>query len=437
MEIPQPHTAPLSSADEYLPRILEAEFDELFRALPAIAIEGAKGVGKTSMALRRAKTVWRLDDPAQRAIAAADPTRLIIGTTPILIDEWQRVPEVWDVVRRGVDEDRQPGRFILAGSAVPMEMPAHSGAGRIVTVQMRPLSLAERRISEPTVSLQALLSGERPALQGNSGITLEAYVSEILDSGLPGFRNLSGRPLRAQLDSYLRRIAERDFPELGYDIRRPDTLTRWLRAYAAATATTASYETIRNAATSDRGEKPAKGVTQPYSDVLERLWILDRVDAWLPTNNMISRLSSPPKHNLVDPALAARLLGITAEALLEGRDAEPRLPRQGTLLGSLFESLVAQSVRVYAQAAEAEVRHIRTYGGDHEIDFIVVRDDGRLVAIEVKLTRNPNDDDLRHLRWLQERAGDLLLDSVVITTGPEAYRRTDGIAVVPAALLGP
>lgn len=426
-----------SAAAEYWPRVLDSELDQLLAALPAVAIEGAKGVGKTRTALRRARTVRRLDDPAQRAIAQADPARILEGEPPVLIDEWQRVPEVWDVVRRAVDEDTRPGRFILTGSAAPIEAPTHSGAGRIVAVRMRPLSLEERKISEPTVSLAELLRGAQPNMSGGSDATLQTYVEEIVASGFPGFRGLSGRPLRAQLDGYLRRLAERDFPEMGHDIRKPDTLVRWMRAYAAATATCASYETIRDAATSDRGEKPSKTTTQPYTEVLERLWVLDRVDAWLPTRNAISRLSAPPKHQLVDPALAARLLYVGADALLEGREPGPAIARDGTLLGALFESLVTQSVRIYAQAAEAEVRHLRTYGGDREVDLIVVRDDSRILAIEVKLGRTVTDDDVRHLAWLKDRAGDDLLDALVITTGPEAYRRPDGIAVVPAALLGP
>lgn len=428
---------PHSATAEYLPRVVDRELDELLSALPAIALEGAKGVGKTRTALRRAATVRQLDDPAQRAIAQADPARILEGEPPVLIDEWQRVPELWDLVRRAVDEDGRPGRFILTGSAAPTETPTHSGAGRIITVRMRPFSLAERRISSPTVSLEELLSGNRPKVSGRTDLTLETYVNEIVTSGFPGFRGLSGRPLRAQLDGYLRRLAERDFPEMGHYVRKSETLTRWMRAYAAATSTTASYETIRDAATSDRGEKPSKTTTQPYTDVLERLWVLDRVDAWLPTRNVISRLSAPPKHHLVDPALAARLLAIGADALLEGREPGPAIPRDGTLLGALFESLVTQSVREYAQAAEAEVRHLRTYGGDHEIDLIIVRDDGQILAIEIKLGRTPTDADVRHLVWLKERVADDLLDAIVVTTGPEAYRRPDGIAVVPAALLGP
>lgn len=135
--------------------------------------------------------------------------------------------------------------------------------------------------------------------------------------------------------------------------------------------------------------------------------------------------------------LAVTLLGTSADALLEGDDAGIEFPRDGTLLGHLFESLVTQSVRVYSQAAEAKVRHLRTKAGRHEVDLIVVRPDGRVVAIEVKLKRTVHDDDIRHLAWLHEQIGDDLLDAMIVTTGPRAYRRPDGVAVVPAALLGP
>lgn len=145
----------------------------------------------------------------------------------------------------------------------------------------------------------------------------------------------------------------------------------------------------------------------------------------------------PDKHHLADPALAATLLGVGVDALLEGDDAGIEMPRDGTLLGHLFESLVTQSVRVYARAAEAEVRHLRTHNGRHEVDLIVVRPDGRVVGMEMKLARAVTDGDGRHLLWLQEEIGDDLLDSVIVTTGPHAYRRSDGIAVIPAALLGP
>ena len=154
----------------------------------------------------------------------------------------------------------------------------------------------------------------------------------------------------------------------------------------------------------------------------------------LPRRSRSSRLARSPKHHLADPALAARLLGVGAAALLSGQEAGPP---DGTLLGRLFEALVTLSVRVYAQGAEAKVGHLRTAGGRQEVDLIVEREDQRMVAVEVKLSRAVRGQDLRRLLWLRERLGDDLLDAVVVTTGPEACRRPDGIAVVPAALLGP
>lgn len=429
--------ATASAPGSYRPRILDDELDELSRSLPALALEGPKGVGKTATASRRATTIHALDDPGQRSVAVADPARLLDAPPPVLIDEWQHVPETWDLVRRRVDEGAAAGQFLLAGSASPDGLGTHSGAGRIVTVRMRPMALAERCSETPTVSLGKLLSGSRPVIGGRTTNMLEDYVEEILQSGLPGFRHLSDRALRAQLDGYLQRIVDRDFPELGHTVRSPAALRRWMTAYAAASSTATTYERIRDAATSGQGETPARTATLPYREVLERLWILDPVEAWSPTRSHIRRLAQPPKHQLADPALAARLLGVDAGALLQGESTGPAIPRDGTLLGALFESLVTLSLRVYAQACEAGVFHLRTRSGEHEVDLIVERGDGRVVAVEAKLARDVEDKDVRHLKWLANQVGDELLDSAIITTGPEAYRRPDGVAVIPAALLGP
>jgi predicted AAA+ superfamily ATPase len=171
--------------------------------------------------------------------------------------------------------------------------------------------------------------------------------------------------------------------------------------------------------------------------VLSQLWLLDPVPGWLPARNTFTRLGSAPKHHLADPALAARLLRADVPALLDDSIVGSFVPRPGPLLGALFESLVTLSVRVYAQAAEATVAHLRTRDGDHEVDLVVQRDDQRVVALEVKLAPTIDDTDITHLTWLHNRLGDDLLDTAVITTGTHAYRRRDGIAVIPAALLGP
>jgi len=426
-----------SASDSYLSRVVDAELDELIVSLPAISIEGPKGVGKTVTAWRRARTRLDLDHAGTREVIGADPSRLLAGREPILIDEWQRLPESWDLVRRAVDADRRAGRFLLTGSSSPDAPGTHSGAGRIVTIQMRPLTLQERRVEVPTVSLADLLSGRRPRIEGTTAVGLERYAIEIVRGGFPGMQDDPGRAQRAQLDGYLRRIVDRDVPDAGRPVRNPAALRAWLEAYAAATSTTASYEKVRDAATSGHDERPAKTTTGPYRDTLTRLWIVDPVPAWSPSRSHLTRLTGAPKHHLADPALACRLLGVGVEALLDGDDGGVHIARNGTLLGALFESLVTLSVRVYAQAAEARVCHLRTRGGEHEVDLVVVRDDQRVVAIEVKLSATVGDEDVRHLRWLADQLGPDLLDAAVITTGREAYRRADGIAVVPASLLGP
>jgi uncharacterized protein len=425
------------SAQPYGRRVVDGELDDLVPSLAAVAIEGAKDVGKTATAMQRAASVRALDDPVQRRLAAADPARMLEGPAPVLIDEWQYLPESWDLVRRAVDAGAPAGSFLLTGSTRPAERGVHSGAGRIVSVRMRPLALCERGLQPPSVSVAELLAGGRPPIAGACATRLADYVREIVCSGFPGLRSLSGRALKAQLDGYLLRIVDRDFEELGHRVRDPAALRRWMTAYAAASSSTASFEKIRDAATAGHGEKPAKTTTLPYRSVLEALWVLDPVPAWLPTRNRIARLSSPPKHQLADPALAARLLGVDEQALLEIRPDSPSTARDGRLLGALFESLLTLSLRTYAQASEARVGHLRTAGGAHEVDLILERADGRVVAVEVKLTRDVKDHDGAQLRWLAERIGDDLLDAVILTTGPEAYRRADGIAVVPAVLLGP
>ena len=420
----------------YRRRIVDDELDALLPHLPAISLEGPKGVGKTATALQRAGTVRRLDDPSQLQVITADPSRLTEGRPPIVIDEWQRLPESWDLVRRAVDANAAPGAFLLTGSATPSERPTHSGAGRIVSVRLRPLTLVERGVGEPTVSLADLCTGSQPTISGATAVGLEQYVDELTKGGFPGMRFASPRAQRAALDGYLARIVDVDLRALGVSIRNPSTLWRWLRAFAAATATSTSYDKIRNAATGGEDDKPAKTTVLNYRDALERLWILDELPSWSPSNNHLHRLAGAPKHHLADPALAIRMLGLEAGALLEGANPEVAFG-DGPFLGALFESLVTQSVRVFAQRAESSVGHLRTLGGDREVDLIVTRPDGRIVALEVKLAATVTDADVRHLAWLKRQLGSTVLDAAVITTGTEAYRRSDGIAVIPFALLGP
>jgi predicted AAA+ superfamily ATPase len=421
----------------YRRRVIDAILDDLMAESPAIALAGPKAVGKTATCQQRAATVFRLDGPLAREAFINADRPLDTAQAPILLDEWQYVPDVWNQVRRAVDDGAEPGRFLLAGSAAPMGAAIHSGAGRILPIRMRPLSLFERGLAEPTVSLRAALADEIDEVAGSTSVGFEGYVAQIVASGFPGMRSYSPRLRNRQLDAYIDNIVNREFAEQGLAVRRPDTVRRWMRAYAAATGTTANYTQILNAATPGESEKPAAKTTIAYRDVLQSLWILDDVRPWDPTGSSITRLSQTPKHFLADPALAARLLLLDEAALTSGA-AEPDFgPSYGSIAGRLFEALVALSLQTYASAADAHVSYLRTRNGDHEVDFIVQAGQS-IVAIEVKLSPTVTDSDVRHLVWLKDRLGPRLTTMIIVTTGPHAYRRVrDGVIVTPAALLGP
>lgn len=197
---------PSPNTPGYRRRVLDNELDELMKGVPAIAVEGPRAVGKTRTGVERAATIYRLDTAATRAVIDADPARVTQGVRPVLIDEWQLKPETWDAVRTSVDADRTPGQFLLTGSAAPEQPPTHTGAARIVSVRMRPMTLAERGVAVPTVSLSRLLRGDRPRVEGATDVGADRYAHEILASGLPALRDLPPRAVRAHLDGYIARV---------------------------------------------------------------------------------------------------------------------------------------------------------------------------------------------------------------------------------------
>jgi uncharacterized protein len=206
---------------------------------------------------------------------------------------------------------------------------------------MRPMAFSERGVCRPTVSLRALLHGESPEIVGTADVDTPTYTEEILRSGFPGIRDLPERARHLQLDSYIARILERELPENGVSVRRPGALRAWLSAYAAATATNAAYSTILDAATPGEGEKPARQTAAAYREHLQRIFVLDPLPAWIPAFAPLKRLTYTPKHHLVDPAIAARLVGVDKAGLLRGEGSRASAVT-GTWLGALFESLVTQ-----------------------------------------------------------------------------------------------
>lgn len=414
----------------YLPRSLDKQLDRLMPEAPAIALDGSKGVGKTVTASRRAEHTWNLERPDAAPLVLGDDFASVPDGT-IFIDEWQRAPDSWNAVRRAVDAGAHPGRFLLAGSATPQPgTSTHSGAARILSFRMRPMGLHERGITEPSISFRKILDGSAPPITGKTDFTLSHYFDAITASGFPSIFNKSPNARQRYLDSYIQRIIDRDLPGQGYTVRSPETLMRWLRAYAAASSTTASHNKILDIVAED-GQRPAKTTAITYRDYLSQLWLLDPLDGWAAAPNpfvQVRQTQSAQKHQLADPALAARLLNLTARKLAT--------PSGSHMAGPLFESLVALTIRVIAEAEGARVSHFRTSDSYREIDLIVEGEEGQLVAVEVKLSADYRDSDLKHLKWFRDQLKDDVVDTIVVTSGEWAYRRHDGIAVIPLALLG-
>lgn len=426
-----------ATKQDHIPRYTEMWLQEYLLHLQAVMIDGPKGVGKTQTAMMFAKSVWQLDQESQRESLATNYDVLYDEEKPILLDEWQHLPEVWDRVRRMVDNHILPGSLILTGSIQSNNPNLHSGAGRIIRHRMRPLSLAERIQAPELISLKDCLEGNVPQkVWIKTEFAFPDYVSEILRSGFPQIRNISNPAVRRNhLDSYLSNITSHEFASQGITIRQPEKLRAWMRAYAAATATTTSYNKMLDAASSGESDKPAKETVIAYREALNSLWLIDDLPYWDLGENYLGHLKQTPKHYLADPALEARLLRLSCRDLITGKINNPHDKDYGSTAGRLFESLCALSVRTYATALDADVSYARTRKGNREIDFVVQLDQS-IVAIEAKMSSTVSCDDVQHLNWFAEKVGERVQERIILTTGNTAYRRTDGVLVIPAALFG-
>lgn len=422
---------------EHIPRYAEDWLSEYLSYLPAIMLDGPKGVGKTQTAKRFAKTVIELDKASQRESIAANYEILYKEGKPVLLDEWQHLPEIWDRVRRMVDNHTPPGSIILTGSVQSKNPSLHSGAGRIVRFRMRPLSLAERFQASNKILLADCLEGRvSQDIWIKSEYVFNDYISEIFRSGFPYIRNIDNEAVRTEyLNSYIENITSREFASQGISVRQPEKLRQWMAAYAAAVATTTSYNKMLDVASSGESDKPAKETVIAYREALSTLWLIDDLHMWSEGENFLGRLKQTPKHYLADPGLEARLLQLSERDLLTGKIENPHDKDYGSISGRLFESLCALSLRTYAHSLGASVGYVRTQRGDREVDFVIQKDQN-IIAIEVKMAASISDEDVEHLNWFAEKVGDRVKEKIVLTTGDRAYRRLDGVLVIPAALFG-
>ena len=415
---------------DYLPRIVDAELAELLGAAGAVLIEGPKASGKTATAMQAAasEVLLDVDDNARRMIGV-DPATVLDGGTPRLIDEWQLEPAIWNHIRRAVDRRSLPGQFILTGSAVPADdTTRHTGAGRFVRLRMRPLSLYEAGRSSGEISLQGLLDGEEQRAE-RSDLSIASVAELICAGGWPGN---AGKPLGAALRTnrgYLDEIRRVDISRVSDKRRDPVKVARLVRSLARNVATPVAISKLAaDVGANGGGLKP--DTVAEYLDALERLMLVEHQPAWSPHLRSRTTLRAAPVRHFVDPSLAAAAL----------RATPARLTADPEFLGLLFESMVIRDLRVYAQAADAQVFHYREKEG-LEVDAIVEAADGRWAAFEIKLGERWVADGSKNLTTLARRMerSDHGKPSALAVIVPNGYGHVGmhDVGVIPVGALGP
>jgi predicted AAA+ superfamily ATPase len=415
----------------YRPRVADAELESRLEASGAVLIDGPRGCGKTQTALRAARSAVRLDhDATARSAGLLEPSLLLNGASPRLIDEWQLVPAVWNQVRSDIDDHPgETGRFILTGSAVPADdVTRHTGVLRITRLRMYPMSLRESGHSTGEVSVSGLFRGVAPSAP-DPGMRIGDIAERVSIGGWPSL--LQARPETASvtLRDYLDQVSRTDLTNVDGVRRDPGRVQRVLRSLARNTSTAASARSLAADVGGTDGPIDYHTVSD-YLGALNRIFVMEDLPAWSPALRSRTVLRSTATRHFVDPSLAVAALGANPERLL--RDVE--------LLGLLFESLAIRDLRVFAQAMDANVFHYRDHSG-LEADAIVERRDGAWAAFEVKL--GPASVDaaaanlLRLAKRIDQRRHGTPVALVVITGWGYAYRRADGIDVVPIGTLGP
>lgn len=412
----------------YRKRIIEGSITRRLRTHGAVLVTGPKAAGKTTTARTFAASEVRLDqDRAALTAARTDPSLVLDGSYPRLIDEYQLADGIWNAVRGRIDDVGRKGLFLLTGSATPEEDPAsHSGVRRIAPVLMRTMTLFERGLSPGLVSIGNLLEGEA-ARTGAHDFTVADAIEALAVGGWPDNLGLStAEALEANAD-YLEMIVNVDVRRVDGVKRDPEGVGRLVASYARNVATNAALRTVGRAS-----EQPMSEPTlHDYVRVLRRLFLIEDQDSWKPSLRSRVRLSATPKRHLTDPSLAVAALGATPDRLL-GPEIE--------LAGFLFESQVIHDLRVYAEAHEATVRYYRD-NKDLEVDAIVEARNGHWIGIEVKLGHHQVDEGAASLLALREKLTDGANEAcgalLVVVADSPTYTRPDGVVVASVASLGP
>lgn len=419
--------------NKYLKRIADHVLQERLAASGAVLIEGPKWCGKTRTALENSKSHLFMQDPdkAVSYLKAADtkPSLLLKGDTPRLLDEWQTAPVLWDAVRFMVDQRGKPGQFILTGSAVPKDnVVQHTGTGRISRLMMRPMSLYESMESNGSVSLKALFDGETE-IDNFSTLTIEQIALAIVRGGWPASIGESEKiALRHAID-YVEAVINADVSRVDGIEKNPVRVRALMRSLSRNISTLATIRTIHNdIAMGDADESISEKTISQYLGALDRIFVTENLPAWNPALRSKTAIRTSPKRQFVDPSIAAAVMRLTPSRLLDDFN----------YFGFLFESLCDRDLRIYAEAIDGQIFHYRD-GSGLEADAVIALNDGRWAAVEVKLGSKEIEDAAVHLLELKDKVNTEKMREpsfLMILTGTEiAYRRDDGVYVVPLGCL--
>lgn len=427
---------------KYLPRIADAVLKERLEAFGAVLIEGPKWTGKTTTALQQAESVLQLQDPDRRddnlATAATMPSLLLKGKQPRLIDEWQDAPTLWDAVRIAVDKSGGiTGQYILTGSnTVDLDKIYHSGTGRITRMKMYPMSLWESQDSSGEVSLKELFDNPNYDIDGaTSKLDIPALIKVACRGGWPVTLQMSENTGMLIASDYINSVCEVDISSIDKKQRNPKIARQIMRSYARNISTIAKRTNILADITSSGDITLSLDTFDDYIGAMEKLFIIQDIDAWCPAIRSKTAIRSMPKRGFSDPSIAVAALGVNAEGL----------ETQLKTFGFIFEQMCARDLRVYTPGFGTHLSYYRDRYG-LEADLVLHLDDGRYALIECKLGSREIEDGAKHLqeikRLVQEhnkaemqvplREPDLL---IILTGGSMAYTRPDGVKVIPLACL--
>lgn len=419
------------SKAEYLPRVLDGIVEQKLSYSGAVEIRGPKWCGKTQCALQHAASSVMMQDPDRRAdyqvLANTKPSILLEGERPRLIDEWQEAPQLWDAVRFSVDGSPEPGQFLLTGSATPVARPAHSGTGRVASVDMLPMSLLESGESTGEVALSSLFDGAED-VSGHSDCDVEQIAYLICRGGWP--RAVTMRDGEAALEmpfDYVATIAEQDISRADGVDRNAQYARLIMREYARCISTQASQSSMLKDIKA-RDIDLSRDTVNAYLAALRKLYVVQELSAWTPSLHARARVTKTPTRHFSCPSIAAAVLGASPASLL----------RDTSTLGMLFESLCVRDLRVYAQAIKGEVFHYHDQLGA-EADAVVSLRDGRYALFEVKLGASYVEAGAASLKKTCSKIDQSVMGApsfmAVVVPGGHALRRDDGIVVLPITCL--